>query len=73
MHPKRCFLRLHSKTFFLIKIAQVQVIVLFLLQYADDTFLCNLEDNDSDEKEFVVNQELQHAHDWLISYVKELH
>ena len=39
----------------------------FLL-YADDTTLfCNLEDIDSDYKEFTLNQELQHVHEWLLA------
>ena len=39
----------------------------FLL-YADDTTLfCNLEDVDSDNKEFTLNQELQHVHEWLLA------
>ena len=39
----------------------------FLL-YADDTTLfCNLEDIDSDNKEFTLNQELQHVYEWLLA------
>ena len=38
----------------------------FLL-YADDTLFCNLEDIDSDNKEFTLNQELQHVHVWLLA------
>ena len=39
----------------------------FLL-YADDTTLCcNLEDIDSDNKEFTLNQELQNVHEWLLA------
>ena len=39
----------------------------FLL-YADDTTLfCNLEDIDSDNKEYTLNQELQHVHECLLA------
>ena len=41
---------------------------LIFLLYADDTTLfCNLEDIDSDNKEFTLNQELQHVHEWLLA------
>ena len=35
---------------------------------ADDTTLfCNLEDIDSDNKKFILNRELQHVHEWLLT------
>ena len=38
------------------------------LMYADDTTLiCCLEDIESDNKELVLNSELQRVHSWLIS------
>ena len=42
-------------------------IVFNILLYADDTTLFrNLEDIDSDNKNFTLNQELQHVHEWLV-------
>ena len=37
----------------------------FLLYANDTTLFCNLKDIDSDNKEFIRNQELQHVHEWL--------
>ena len=40
--------------------------VLIFLMYADDTTLhCCLEDIEDENKEFRINQELQHVQDWL--------
>ena len=40
--------------------------ILNFLMYADDTTLhCSLEDIEDDNKEFRINQELQHVQDWL--------
>ena len=39
----------------------------FLLYAADTTLFCNLEDIDSDNKKFTLNQELQHVHEWLLA------
>ena len=42
--------------------------VFIFLLYADDTTLfCNLEDINSDYKEFTLNQELQHVLEWLLA------
>ena len=37
----------------------------FLLYAGDTTLFCNLEDIDSDNKETILNQELQHVYEWL--------
>ena len=40
--------------------------VLIVLMYADDTTLhCCLEDIEDENKEFRINQEIQHVQDWL--------
>ena len=39
----------------------------FLLYVDDTTLFCNLEDIDSDNKKFTLNQELLHVHEWLLA------